>query len=37
MDKVQTEEPNLDDDYMVALVNLLRTNLSAVEAYIAIM
>ena len=36
MDKVQTEEPDLDDDQVVVLMDLFRTNLSAVEAYMAI-
>jgi hypothetical protein len=36
MDKVQTEEPDIDDDQVVALVDLFRTDSSAAEAYMAI-
>jgi hypothetical protein len=36
MDKVQKEEPDLDDDQVVALVDLFRTDSSAAEAYMAI-
>jgi hypothetical protein len=36
MDKVQTEEPDLDDDQVVALVDLFRTDSGAAEAYMAI-
>lgn len=36
MDKVQKEEPDLDDDQVVAPVNLFRTDSSAAEAYMAI-
>jgi hypothetical protein len=36
MDKVQTEEPDLDNNQVVALMDLFRTDLSAAEAYMAI-
>jgi hypothetical protein len=36
MDKVQMEEPDLDDNQVVALVDLFRTDSSAAEAYMAI-
>ena len=36
MDKVQMEELDLDDDQVVALMDLFRTDLSVVEAYMAI-
>jgi hypothetical protein len=36
MDKVQKEEPDLDDDQVVVLVDLFRTDSSAAEAYMAI-
>ena len=36
MDKVQTAEPDLNDDQVVALMDLFRTDSSAAEAYMAI-
>ena len=36
MDKVQKDEPDLDDNQVVALVDLFRTDSSAAEAYMAI-
>jgi hypothetical protein len=37
MDKVQMLELDLDDDWVVALVNLFRTDASAAEAYMTIL
>jgi hypothetical protein len=36
MEKVQTVEQGLDDDHMIALVDLFRTDSSAAEAYMSI-
>ena len=36
MEKVQTQKPDLNDDQVVALVDLFRTDLSVAEVYMVI-